>query len=230
MKKIMILSMLTALTFGAFAQETETRQFDNFSAIEVGTAIELIITQGNTNEAIVEVNDIDLEDVITEVRGSELNIKRRSRNNTNNTNNRGEVVVRLTYKSIDELSVNSAASIYSKSVIKATDFELNASSAGNAELELDVTDLRVKVSSAGSLELSGTCASMDLDASSAGKLDGYDLVCGAIKADVSSGGSGRVSVKDKLEVDAGTGGSLYYKGDPDKVLADTNLGGRVQKR
>lgn len=211
------------------AQEKETRKLEDFSSIEVGEAIELIITQGDKNEAVVEVDDIDLVEVITEIRGSELNIERDSRGR-NNTNNRGEVVVRLTYKNIDEISVNSAASVFSKSKIKARDFEASASSAGRMELELDVTDLEVNVSSAGSIELSGTCASMDLDASSAGKFEGYDLVCGTIKADVSSGGSGEVSVNDRLEVDAGTGGVLYYKGDPDKVLADSNLGGRIQKR
>ncbi len=221
--------ILLSMTMVGVAQEKETRSFDSFSSIEVGEAIELIITQGNKNEAVVEVDDIELDDVITEIRGSELNIERKN-SNRNNSNNRGEVVVRLTYKNIDEISVSSAASVYSKSNIKAKGFEVNASSAGRIELELDVTDLEVNVSSAGSVELSGSCASLDLDASSAGKFEGYDLMCGAIKADVSSGGSGEVSVKDRLEVDAGTGGSLYYKGDPDKVLADSNLGGRIQKR
>lgn len=224
-----MLMMLLSITMVGVAQEKETRKFDNFSSIEVGEAIELIITQGDRNEAVVEVDDIDLDEVITEIRGSELNIERKN-SNRNNSNNRGDVVVRLTYKSIDEVSVSSAASVYSKSNIKADDFEVNASSAGRMELDLDVTDLEVNVSSAGSIELSGTCASLDLDASSAGKFEGYDLMCGAIKADVSSGGSGEVSVKERLEVDAGTGGSLYYKGDPDKVLADSNLGGRIQKR
>ncbi|WP_422358649.1 head GIN domain-containing protein [Reichenbachiella sp.] len=229
MKKIIMLMMLLSTTMIGVAQEKETRKFDDFSSIEVGEAIELIITQGDKNEAVVEVDDIDLDDVITEIRGSELNIERKN-SNRNNSNNRGEVVVRLTYKNIDEISVSSAASVFSKSKIKTDDFEVNASSAGRIELDLDVSDLEVNVSSAGSIELSGTCASLDLDASSAGKFEGYDLMCGAIKADVSSGGSGEVSVKERLEVDAGTGGSLYYKGDPDKVLADSNLGGRIQKR
>lgn len=220
---------ILSMTLEGIAQEKETRNFEDFSSIEVGEAIELIIIQGDKNEAVIEVDDIDLDEVITDVRGSELNIERKN-SNRNNSNNRGEVVVRLTYKNIDEISVNSAASVFSKSKIKAESFEVNASSAGQMELELDVTDLEVNVSSAGSIELSGTCASLDLDASSAGNFEGYDLMCGAIKADVSSGGSGEVFVKDRLEVDAGTGGSLYYKGDPDKVLADSNLGGRIQKR
>jgi len=224
-----MLSVFMLSSLVGISQEMETRTLDSFTSIEVGEAIELIITQGNKNEAVVEVDDIELSEVITEIRGSELNIERDSRGR-NNSNNRGDVVVRLTYKEVDEISVNSAASVFSKSKIKAEQFEVNASSAGRMELELDVTELEVNVSSAGSAELSGTCASLDLDASSAGRFEGYDLICGAIRADVSSGGSGEVSVKDRLEVDAGTGGSLYYKGDPDKVLTDSNLGGRIQKR
>ncbi|MEP2026894.1 MAG: head GIN domain-containing protein [Reichenbachiella sp.] len=229
MKKIIMLMAFLSGTLLGIAQNKETRNLEIFNSIEVGEAIELIITQGDKNEAIVEVDNVDLDEVITEIRGSELNIERDSRGK-NNTNNKGEVVIRLTYKNIDEISVNSAASVFSKSKIKAEEFEVNASSAGTMELELEVADLEVDVSSAGSIELSGTCTSMDLDASSAGNFDGYDLVCSTIKADMSSGGSGRVSVKDRLEVDAGTGGSLYYKGDPEKVLADSNLGGRIQKR
>lgn len=229
MKHILTIFSFLFVASLATAQQTETRSLEDFTAIEVSEAIELIMTQGNKNEAVVEVNDIDLDEVITEVRGSELNIERRS-NRRGNSNNRGEVVVRLTYKSIDELSISSAASVFTKSVIKAKSFELQVSSAGSARLELDVTDLEVDVSSAGSADVSGTCASMDLDASSAGRFEGYDLQCGAIVADVSSGGSGEVNVSESLVVDAGTGGSLYYKGDPNKVNADTNLGGRVRKR
>lgn len=218
-----------SMTLLGIAQEKETRSLDDFSSIEVGEAIELIITQGDKNEAIVEVDGVELDDVVTDVRGSQLKIER-ANTGRNNNNSRGEVVIRLTYKSIDEISVSSAASVFSKSKIKADNFELKASSAGQMELDLDVADLEVDVSSAGSIEVSGTCTSLDLDASSAGRFEGYDLVCGAIKADMSSGGTGEVSVKDRLEVDAGTGGALYYKGNPDKVLADTNLGGRVQRR
>lgn len=229
MKKILALMIFLSATMMGMAQGTETRKLDDFSRIQVGEAIELIITQGDKNEAVVEVDDVDLDEVVTEVRGSELKIERDNRDRYNN-NRRGEVVIRLTYKSIDEISVSSAASVFSKTKIKADNFELTASSAGRMELELDVKDLEVNVSSAGSIEISGTCASLDLDASSAGRFEGYDLVCGAIRADVSSGGSGEVTVNERLEVDAGTGGSLYYKGNPDKVLADSNLGGRIQKR
>lgn len=229
MKKILMLMTTLGVSLVGIAQKSETRQLDNFTSLEVGEAIEVIITQGDKNEAVIEVDDIDLDEVVTEVRGSELNIERDNRG-YRNTNNRGEVVIRLTYKKIEEISVNSAGSVYSKNVIKAEEFELNASSAGRIELELDVQDLEVDASSAGSIEVSGTCSSLDLDVSSAGQFEGYDLMCSTIKADVSSGGSGEVSVKDRLEVDAGTGGSLYYKGDPDKVLADSNLGGRISKR
>lgn len=229
MKQILTLVAFLLLGFQGVAQEKETRNLEKFTAIQVSEAIELIITKGSKNEAVVEVDDIDLDDVVTEIRGSELKIERRN-DGRNNNNNRGEVVVRLTYMELSELSVNSAASVFSKSLIKADDFEIDISSAGSARLELDVTDLEVDISSAGTLEISGTCASMDLDASSAGRFDGYDLTCGNIKADVSSGGSGEVSVKDRLIVDAGSGGSLYYKGDPNKVIANSNLGGRVKRR
>lgn len=230
MKHILALSLLVFPAFLGHAQQSETRSLDSFVAIEVGEAIELIMTKGNKNEAVIEVDDISLDEVVTEVRGSELKIERESGNNRYNNNRSGQVVIRLTYMELDELSVNSAASVYSKSVIKVDKFKVRISSAGTAELELDVTDLDAEVSSAGTLEVSGKCASMDLDGSSAGRFEGYDLICGAIDADMSSGGSGEVFVKNKLKVDAGTGGSLYYKGDPEKVLADTNLGGRVQRR
>ncbi|MDW3210834.1 MAG: head GIN domain-containing protein [Reichenbachiella sp.] len=229
MKKMIMLAILLSVATLGVAQEKETRKLDDFSSIEVGEAIELIITQGDKNEAVIEVDDIDLDDVITEVRGSELNIERKN-SNRNNSNNRGEVVVRLTYKEIDEISVNSAASVFSKSIIKAKEFELNASSAGQMELELEVEELQVEVSSAGNVEVAGTCSSLDLEVSSAGRYEGYDLVCTTIKAEASSGGSGEVFVKNRLDADAGSGGAIYYKGDPDKVLADSNLGGRIQKR
>ena len=99
--KNQIISMVVLLlaTFSVFGQK-ETRQLDSFTSLSVGEAIEVVIKQGSKEEAIVEVDGADLEDVLTEVSGDRLRIhmedKRGGYRNV-------DVRVMLTYVDLDRI-------------------------------------------------------------------------------------------------------------------------------
>ena len=52
------LVIILALATAVIAQQTETRKLDNFSAISVGEAIELVLVPGNKNEAKIKADTI----------------------------------------------------------------------------------------------------------------------------------------------------------------------------
>ncbi|MEN8247323.1 MAG: head GIN domain-containing protein [Bacteroidota bacterium] len=223
-RTITIISLMLILVEASFAQETETRQLNDFTEVSVGEAVKLTLVKGSKNEAKITSSNIDLRDIETEVSGDRLRIGIDGRH----YNNIG-VSITLTYKEIDELNVSSAANAKTEGAIKTENFEITVSSAGEANIEIEVKKLKVDVSSAGDLWLKGKAINQMVEVSSAGDYEGFELVCEVAAVRVSSAGSAEVNATKEIEANANSGGSINYKGNPDKVYVNSSSGGSVKK-
>lgn len=226
MKPKSLLLIMTLLSSSViFAQSRETRQLDDFSKVSVGESIELILKEGNKNEAQIEVDGLEVSDVETKISGGRLVIGIKGSGKWwKNT----DVTVRLTYKQLEGISVSSSAEVYNEGVIKAQRLECRASSSGNADLTIDVQELDVEVSSSGRLSISGTTIRQEVSVSSSGTYSGYDLSSEICEAKASSSGSARISVSKELRANASSSGSIRYKGDPEKQIANSSSSGSVR--
>ena len=162
-KLFVFIILLTGSALSVIAQETETRSLSDFSEVTVGEAIKVTLIPGNKNEAVVEVRNIDLEDVETDVRGNSLKIEL-----SGNRYRDIDVAITLTYKSIEAISVSSAADVVTKGAIKSASLDISVSSAANADLDIVADKIDVDVSSSGELRLSGKSSSQRVSVSSAG--------------------------------------------------------------
>jgi len=126
-----IFCMLMATTL--IAQQSENRNLDTFSKIAAMEAVNVYLIPGSKESAKVEVDGIDLDDVLTDVSRGKLKIHL-SKGNHNNVH----VNVWVTYRSLESIEVNSAAKVSTEGTLKSQFLEIEASSAGNARLELDV--------------------------------------------------------------------------------------------
>jgi hypothetical protein len=217
---IIILLVGSAVTVSA--QDTESRSLSDFSELSVGEAITLKLIPGNKNEAVLKVRNIDLEDVLTNVSGGRLKVELKGSHHGNI-----DVEIRLTYVTIDAISVSSAADVATEGPIKAASLDISVSSAGDADLDIIAEEIEVEVSSAGDLTLTGVIGSQRSSVSSAGDFDAYDLKCDDAYVRASSAGSARVSANKKIDAKASSGGSIRYKGNPDKVYVSSSSGGDV---
>ena len=224
MKKIILSITLSVLFLTACGQSKETRNLASFSSISVGEAIEVYLEKGSSEKAVLEVEGTDPDNVITKVSGDHLKI------HMDNGNWRSvDVTVWVTYRELDGIGISSAAQLTAKEPIKSGSMEIDVSSAAKGEIALDVNELEIDISSAANLTLYGNANSMEVDISSAGSLKAYELVCKEAEIDVSSAGSARVNVSEKIDAGASSGGSIRYKGNPDKVYANSSSGGSVKK-
>ncbi len=225
MKKLLFITGLIAINISiSIAQVTETRALEDFSEITVGEAIDLILVPGNKNEARIETSNIDLEDVRLEVRGNNLKVDLEGTRHRNIN-----VKITLTYKSIEAISISSAASVSTKGAIKSSSLDIDVSTAGNANLEIEASEINIDVTSAGELELKGSTISQRVNVSSAGEYRGYNLNCQDAYVRVSSAGSVRVMATKKIDAKANSAGSVVYKGNPQKVYVNTSSGGSARK-
>ena len=225
MKKLFAYSICFVLAISWLAaQDRETRNVKSFSAISVGEAIDVEVTAGSSEKVEVEVDGTNPDNVVTEVFGDRLKIRMRQGNWRNVS-----VRVYVTYKTLEEIDVSSAADLTSKGPIKSDKLEIEVSSAGDVDVEVEVDELEVRVSSAGDLTIKGKAREQYVKVSSSGDYDGYDLESEDAEVDASSSGDARVFVTKELEADASSSGSVYYRGNPTKVYADSSSGGRVRK-
>ena len=224
MKKILVLILAVALGSATFAQQSETRNVGTFKGIKAAEAIDVYLKKGEKESVRVEATGVKLSDVLTEVSGSYLKIHMEDGNYRNKN-----VKVYVTYVNLDKISVSSASNVFSEGVIKATNMDLSASSAGSIEISLDAENVLVEASSAGDITLEGKGKRLEVEASSAGDIDAYNFECEIVEAQVSSAGSAKISVTKEINAHASSGGSIRYRGNPSRSNTDSSSGGSVKK-
>ena len=217
--------LLCLIASVALAQNKETRQLSSFSKIDVGQAIKVYVEKGAKESCTIETEGIETSEVLTNVSGRSLKIRLDHDRRRKNI----DVVVYLTYKEINGFAISSAAQVYSKGTIKTDDMEIDISSAGSGELDVNVEELEIEISSAGNLEIAGNARYQDINISSAGSLKAYDLACEEVSASVSSAGSARIQATSRINAKANSGGKIKYKGQPDKTYVSANSGGSITR-
>lgn len=208
---------------GVKAQSQETRNLPPFSRLSVSQSIEVELVNGNQESAQITAENIDLDEILTEVSGDKLRIHLDGWQN----NQRGRVKIKLTYRNLEEVSAGSSARVSGTGRIEASRFSAKASSSGSIDLSVSCQDLSVDVSSSGKVRLAGSATNQEVEGSSSGRYDGFDLVSETVRADVSSSGEVKVTVNKELNADASSSGRVVYKGNPQRVLADQSSSGKI---
>jgi hypothetical protein len=227
MKIYLAIIFLTYTATISLAQETETRNPGSFTGVKASEGVDVYLKKGDRESVKIEVTNGSTKDVLTEVSGSYLKVHMRNTDDRRASNM--NVKVYVTYVKIDRLSASAAGTIYGEGSIKGTSMDISASSAGSVEVSVDAESLTVSSSSAADVELKGKCESITLDASTAGQIDAYDLESGKVKASASTAGSIKISVQNDLTAHASTGGTIRYRGNPDKSITESSTGGSVKK-
>ncbi len=227
MKKISLILLASILLVNfskVAAQNTETRDLSSFSRIQVSEAINVILISGSTEKARIEARGLDLDEVVTDISGDKLRIELRRGSHRNI-----DVTVWVNYKYLEVVSVSSAATVQTENVLKSEKLRIEASSAGDASLEIDTDNLRVSVSSSADVTISGRAMFQDVSVSSAGDYRAYDLECEEAEVSASSSGSAKVFASKRIDASASSAGSIRYRGEPGKVHVSSSSGGSARK-
>jgi Putative auto-transporter adhesin, head GIN domain len=215
MRKFKILTLMSVLGIfigaNAFAQNSETRPMSSFNEISLSGIGDITLKQGNQESVKIEVDNIDLDDIITEVKNNRLKI--RYRDNLK-FRNQVEVKIEITYKSIQRLDLSGAVSLKSESTIQSTDFKIDASGAGNVNLKLNASKLYVHASGAGNILIEGKVDSQYVELSGAGSFKAFNLVSQKADLELSGASTANIQVQQSLSAQVSGASSVRFKGDP----------------
>ncbi len=228
-----ILLTTPLLLAGATAlAETETRDVRDFDAIEAGGGIDLELTQGIEFSVVVETEDGDLEDIITEVRNGTLHIhldrnrfQRFSRDDWF-TDYRAEI----TLPKLTELEAGGGSDVTATGTFTGDELDITASGGSDVVLDLTVDKLELTASGGSDMDISGTANFLDAEASGGSDLDASDLIAIEVDADASGGSDLDVHVTGTLTADGSGGSDIRYEGDPTERDTDTSGGADIRAR
>jgi len=219
---ITVMVFLGQLTF---AQKTEVRQLDRFTALRVTSGIDVKLIRGDRPSARIESSGIRLDEIDTEVQGNTLRIGFKSIR----IDGRNDVKIQVTYVSLDRITALAAASVYASEPVVSDGLELSASAAGSIEIPVKAERLSVEANAASSVILSGKAVQFHAEASTSSTVDAYQLEAQRVTVRVSTASDARVTARKEIDAEASTAGSIRYKGDPERSNTSATTAGSIRR-
>ena len=238
MKKLLF-SLLTLLSFSAFAQDTKVINDPNatprtlsgsFTAISVSSGIELYMTQGNEESIAVSASDQKhLDRIKTEVVNGTLKIYYDNKGISWKSDNHRKLKAYVSFKTLVKLDASAGSEVKVNGSINAENLDLNVSSGSEFNGSINAKQFSVDVSSGAEVNISGKSDKLTVDVSSGAEFDGYDFATDYCDAEASSGASVHVTINKELSARASSGADIRYKGAA--LIRDIKIsgGGAVKK-
>jgi len=202
----------------------ETRNVSGFHGIDVGGAYKVVLIKSSEEKIVLEVDDNLLPYIKTKVFGGILEI-----DNEKDFRNPKQLKVTIYFKSINEIDISGAASLFSEDVLKAESIEIDASGASYIDLKLDTESLECDFSGASKIEFSGRAISVEIEASGATVYNALKLEVESCEIDASGAAVARIWVTGELGLEASGASSIRYKGSPSIDLIDISGASSVRK-
>jgi hypothetical protein len=235
--------LLLALGFGSVQAQnkgngnviTQERQVPEFTAIKVGCAINLILTQGETQSVKVQTDENLQDRIITKVSGGTLNLS------CGDIKNPTKMDVLVTTPNLTKLDASGASKVTGENTLKSEEFGLyvsgaakvtlnletgtltnETSGAANCDLTVTAKTMNSEISGAGNMKLTGTAEKHNTEVSGAGTLRALEFVTDQTYAEVSGAGNARVMARNQLKTDlSGAGTVTYFDKDSLKKITKT---------
>lgn len=203
----------------------ETREVRSFTGINASSGINVYLFQGTENKVVVEADENLLDCIVTKVEGNVLkcsvncNIRRSSKLN-----------VYVNFTDLSSISASSGASVYGETLIVTDQLRLNSSSGADIKVETIAGNINANTSSGAGIVLKGKAGNFEGVASSGANIKAKDLEANSGKFNASSAGDITVTISDKIDAKASSGGNIVYFGEPKREHVNASSGGSVRNK
>ena len=229
MKRAVVLLVIMSLAYGISAGQTvkETRNVKGFTTVGFGIAGNLYVKIGPEFSVVLEGEENDLEEVVTELSGDRLQIKQENwRFNFNE-----KVNVYITMPGLEGLGVSGSGRAEILDAVTDAD-DLNLSVSGSGKLltaRLEVDELDCSISGSGNIVIgsAGNADRAEISISGSGGYSGEEFEIDHLDISVSGSGNCICKVGDSLEATISGSGNVTYIGDP-KIDARVSGSGHVR--
>lgn len=227
-------SKILAFAYTAFvmascvqAQSTETRTPGHFTKVHTGGSWEVILTEGNKEEIVIEAKGVSLDKVKTEIDGEVLSVGlvKGSYNNV-------RLKFYITYKNLEGVKCSGSGTMEVTSPVVSQDFYAALSGSGDIVMEeLDAEELSVSISGSADMKIKGGAVDQaEIKQSGSGNFHGENLAIGALEVSKSGSGDTHVGELGKVSLSASGSGDVTYTGSPQLGNIRTSGSSSIRKR
>lgn len=207
----------------------EERNVGDFHSIDISSAIDLQLSQGNENSVAVSAPGAENRAGIkTVVRNGVLKIWYEEKNWFRGSGRKTRAYVSV--KSLRRLSASGACDVTVNGTLSSDELFVGFSGASDFKGNIKARSLKVDLSGASDIVISGSADELNIDASGASHFKGYDLVTENCKVDASGASDIKITVNKVLNADVSGATSIDYKGSG--MIGDIRTSGasNIRKR
>lgn len=187
----------------------ESRNVSSFDALDISSAFDIYLTQGNNESLVIEADDNILEYIITEVRSGTLKIYTKE-----NIRKVKTMKAYISFKMLRKIELSGACDIHGENAFKFENIEIETSGASDIEMEFTANYVYLDMSGASEISFVGHANKMVVDVSGATDIYAQDFEVKECTVDASGACTIKVFVTDELNVDASGASTVRYKGQP----------------
>lgn len=210
--------------------ETRTIELPAFTALDVSSGIDAIVTVGGTQSITAEATDKRLlDDLQIKVEGNTLKAYYDwSLFDIFSFGDRNQIKLTITVPTLTKVEASAGSDVDAAGV---TGDALTFNSSSGADLTLSAVagkSIELNASSGAGLKIDGTCATGKAEASSGSDLDAEHLLCGTMDANVSSGSDLEVYASKSIKANASSGSDVTIHGNPTDVEQELSSGSDIR--
>jgi hypothetical protein len=210
--------------------ETRTIELPAFTALDISSGIDAIVTVGGAQTIIVEARDKRLlDDLQLKVEGNTLKAYYDwSFFDIFSFGDRDQIKLTITVPALDKVEASAGSDVEATGV---TGDALQFGSSSGADLTLRAVagkSIDLNASSGAGLKIDGTCVDGKANSSSGSDLDAEHLLCATMDANASSGSDLDVHASKSLKANASSGSDMTVYGNPAEVDQEASSGSDIK--
>jgi phage shock protein PspC (stress-responsive transcriptional regulator) len=203
-------------------------QLRNFDRLDLGSAFEIRVRQGDAFKVEAGGNRKDVENLDAEVNGSTLNMEYGDNSGFRFGRHR-RVKIYITMPRLRAVDFSGA----SQSVIQgfdATDpVSIHISGASQSKIRMRAAKLDLEVSGASQVNVEGQSEKLEARVTGASTLDAFELAARQVEVDASGASTAQVSADVSLRAEATGASHIRYRGNPKNLNEETSGAGSVSR-
>jgi hypothetical protein len=224
MKRIKLVILLLGFTAFSYAQG-RTQKLGDFNEIKIFNGLSVEIERSDA--AKIEITGEKINDVVVKNVNRKLKISLKFPE----TFNANKVKIKIYYnQDLVTLDANEGSAIFSDGVIDQKDLTIKVQEGSYIHVPVTVKYLTIKAVSGASIKIRGTAANQEVLVTTGGVYEAYDLTTEYADVTAASGGKVEVNVSNLLDANVRFGGTIYYKGNPEKVNSKKVMGGKIKNK
>ena len=139
------------------------------------------------------------------------------------------IQVELTYSELNKIDVRAGAKVRANESIAGIRLDIHLGSGAQLKADIQTEKVDVDVAEGAVADLTGRVKRFTGIAASGGRMEAFDVDSEDTRVRANTGGVVEVTAFKSLDAQAHTGGEISYRGKPDQLVINDNLGGSVKR-